>query len=159
MIQVFSFSETSPSAPGTVASSQKVIGALGGILGVASDLSQYSSLSVEANLVGATGGTLDVYIQYNPSADRANWYDFVHFTQLAAAAAALSYVASFATGAQNLTLAAVGKNLSPALATNTSLGGGWGDAFRLLFVAGAGTSAGALITVNVTGQRIDVWPR
>ena len=158
MIQIYSFQETSPNAAGTVASSQPVKGSLGGP-GVASDLSQWSALNIEANLVGATGGTLDVFIQYNPSGDRVTWFDYGHFAQLAAGAASARFVASVAIGAQNTTLATIGTNLNPLLAAGTIPGGAWGDAFRLVFVAGAGTTAGAPVAINIVGQRTDVWPR
>lgn len=157
MINIFTFSETTPSAPGTVASSRSVGSSLGPA-GVAADLSQYSGLIVEANLVGATGGTLDVYVQFSTD-EGTTWYDYAHFTQLAGGATAVSYVFSAATGAQNLTLATVGKNLNPALASGTVVGGSWGDRMRLVFVAGGGTTAGAAITVNIVGQRTDVYPR
>lgn len=152
MLQTYQFAETTPNAPGTVASSKPVTGSLG-LAGVCADLSQWSALSIEANLIGATGGTLDIFIQYNPSGDRLNWIDYGHFGQLAAGAGALKQVVSVSTGAQNTTLATVGFNLSPALAASTFPGGAWADAFRLVFVAGAGTSAGAAITINITGQR------
>ena len=157
MIQTWTFNETTPNAAGTVASSKPTGGV--GLPGVAAGLDEFTSLSIEANLIGATGGTLDVFIQYNPSGDRVSWIDYAHFNQLAAGAGVLKVVASCATGAQNLTLVTVGTNLSPLLAAGTVLGGGWGDAFRLVFVAGAGTTAGAAIQVIIAAQRLGAWVR
>jgi len=48
-----------------------------------------------------------------------------------------------------LTITAIGKDLVPALAVNTVVGGQFGRKMRLLFVAGAGTSAGASQTVRL----------
>jgi hypothetical protein len=156
MITVFSFNETSPAAAGTAASSQAVTGSVGPP-GVASgQLDDYSAIFIDASLQGATGGTIDVYIQNSPD-QGVTWFDYAHFAQLAAAAPTVTYVASVAVGAQNLSLATVGKNLVPALAAGTVNGGAWGDRFRLVMVAGAGTSAGAPVAVRIVGQRLQPW--
>ena len=39
----------------------------------------------------------------------------------------------------------------------TFLGGAWGDRFRLVMVAGSGTTAGALVSVRIVGQRTANW--
>lgn len=135
---------TSPSAASTAAGSAAV--PLG--------LSRFDAIAVEVTLTGATGGTLDVYLQvshdYNPSAPTAaTWWDYMHFTQLAAAAAAVSYRVD---PALTNTVSTVGKGAVPALSAGTCAGGYWGDAVRVLFVAGAGTSAGASQTINFVGK-------
>ena len=156
MYSILSFTETSPSAPGTTASSQLVSGSAGPA-GIASgQLDDYVAISIEAVLQGATGGTLDVYIQNSPDMG-LSWYDYAHFAQMASAAPVIRYVASIAVGAQNLTLITVGTNLSPALAAGTVLGGPWGDRFRLVMVAGAGTSVGAPIGIRMCAQRSINW--
>jgi hypothetical protein len=157
MIGIYRFAETSPSSPATVASSQPVVGSLS-TAGVAAQLDLWNGLFVEAVLQGATGGTLDVYIQNSPD-EGATWYDYAHFAQVAAAASSSSSVFSVSSGAQNLTLVTVGKNLSPALPAGTVVGGPWGDRFRLVMVAGTGTTAGAPVLVTIVGQRTDIAPR
>jgi hypothetical protein len=156
MLTLFTFTETTPGAAGTVASSQPVSGSVGPPGIATGQLDDYSALYIDASLVGATGGTLDVFLQNSPD-QGATWFDYAHFTQLAAGGGAVTAVASVAIGAQNLTLSTVGKNLSPALAAGTVLGGAWGDRFRLVFVAGGGTSAGAAIVVRICGQRLFNW--
>ncbi len=156
MISLFTFNETSPSAPGTVASSQAV-SLSSGPAGVASgQLDDYQALYIDAALQGATGGTLDVFMQNSPD-QGVTWFDYAHFAQLAAGAAALIAVASVSAGAQNLTLTTVGKNLSPVLAAGSVLGGAWGDRFRLVMVAGAGTTVGAPVVIRILGQRTMPW--
>jgi hypothetical protein len=151
MIGQFLFSEVSPSAAGTAASSKPVTGGPSDSpAGVAFPLRNYDSIEIEAELVGATGGTLDVYVQ--SSDDNLVWYDTVHFAQLTAAAGAIIYrtaLSRYATAAAAPT--AVGKNLTPALAVATSLQNGFGDHLRLVMVAGSGTTAGAAILVRMTG--------
>lgn len=146
------FTETSPAAPGTTPSSAVVTNST--VAGVAYGLLDgMTCLQIFAALVGATGGTLDVYMQTSPDFGQS-WQDYAHFPQLAAAAAAVKYTLNVSCNAQNTTmLTPVGVNLVPALAANTCVGGTWGDRFRLLFVAGAGTSAGAAVSVRIVGQK------
>ena len=156
MITSWLFSETSPSAPGTAASSQPVAGS-NGPGGVATgQMDDYVGLYFEAVLVGATGGTLNVYCQNSPDMG-LTWYDYVSFSQLAAGAGQTRAVGSASMSAQNISLAAVGVNLTPLLAAGTFLGGAWGDRFRLVMVAGSGTTAGALVSVRIVGQRTANW--
>lgn len=154
MEMTYTFTETTPSAASTVASSAAVVGSIAGApLGVAvGGLDGLTGLFVEAILQGATGGTLDVYLQVCPIPG-GNWYDYAHWVQIAAAAAPARFVFAVANTAQQLTITATGTNLTPALAAGTVVGGPWGDRLRLVFVAGAGTSAGAVQTIIVTGQR------
>lgn len=135
-------SATSPAAPGTGVGTNAV--ELGGHLADADALMFYASL------VGATGGALDVYIQHWVN---GQWLDYAHFAQISAGAAATK--AYFAVSKfQAVAIATtVGNGNSPALAASTVVGGPWGSKMRLLFVAGAGTSAGAAISVGVTGVK------
>jgi len=132
----FSLTFTSPGAPGTVA--QPPTPGLGA----------YKSLSIFSTLQGATGGTLDVYLQYSPDGG-TTWVDYAHFPQLAAGAAAASRVWNVTKEAQQTTLTSVGTGTSPALAANSIVGGDWGDRLRVLTVAGAGTTSGAAQTVSI----------
>ena len=148
------FSETSPSAPGTVASSQTVTSAANYLPpGVAGPVDDYEALDIVAELVGASGGTLDIYVQTNPTDDNANWFDLVHFTQLTNGNAAVKYQAPISLYNNAIVPVVVGKNLSPALAAGASINGAFGSRLRLVMVAGSGTSAGAAVKVTVAGQR------
>lgn len=115
-------------------------------------LDDYDALHIEAALVGATGGTLDVYLQTNPSQDGVTWVDYAHYAQLAAGAAATTLAMTVSLAGQQLTPTLVGTNLTPALATTGALGGAWGRSMRAVAKAGAGTSAGAAVAITITGQ-------
>lgn len=144
MSETWDLSGTSPAAASTVAGAS------------ASSLSRCPELIVEAHLVGATGGTLDVWLQRKVGPNL--WVDWVHFLQLAAAASAIHYsfvvknVSATATGALTA-VTTVGTDTAPAvgagvgLITNTHPG----DAVRVVYVAGASTSAGAAIKLTITG--------
>jgi hypothetical protein len=134
---IASFTATSPSSATTTA--QTAVTGLG----------SYNTMSVYATLTGATGGTLDVYLQYSPDLGNT-WVDYMHFVQKAAASAATIHYFSVSKSAQQTTITAVGTGTSPALAAGTVLGGDWGDRLRVVFVAGASTSAGASQTILAT---------
>lgn len=160
MFTPFVFSETSPAAAGTAASSQPVQSS-GNIYpaGVCAPLEDVDSIDIVAELIGATGGTLDVYLQAG-LAD-GTWVDVVHFTQLAGGAAAVAYKTNISSWAQPTSSAPVpvGLNLTPALGANLTVQGHGFDRLRLLMVAGSGTSAGAALKVYCTGQRSASLPR
>lgn len=148
------FVETSPAAAGTAASSATVLGGTdaglpGGVCGLIGD---YEGAEVIAELVGATGGTLDVYVQLSPDAGQ-NWFDVIHYPQLASGAAAIVYQSPLSTATNTATPIVVGKNLSPALAVNVVVNGAFTDRLRLVMKAGSGTSAGAQVVVRVCPQR------
>lgn len=156
MLTILVFNETSLSSAGTVASSQAVSGTAGPSGVATQQLDDYQAISFEAVLTGATGGTLDIYIQNSPDMG-SSWYDYIHFPQLAAGSGTSRYVVSVASGAQNLSLVSVGFNLAPALAAGTAIGGAWGDRFRMVMVSGAGTSAGAVVQLRIVAQRMFPW--
>jgi hypothetical protein len=152
------FSETSPAAAGAAASSQVVTGGVdtgipNGVCGLIGD---YEGAEVIAELQGATGGTLQVWVQLSPD-EGANWYDVVAFPQITAGAAIAYYQAPLSTATNTTAPVAVGKNLSPSLASGSSTGqvvnGAFTDRMRLVMKAGTGTSAGAQVTVRVCPQR------
>ena len=118
---------------------------------IACGLADLDSLTVVASLVGATGGVLDVYLQTSHDGG-TTYYDWLHFTQLTAGNAAVKVVAH-TPRTLNAALTTVGAATTPALAAGTLTGGSWGDQMRLLFVAGASTSAGAAISVQIVGNR------
>lgn len=135
----FALTGTSPAAPGTV------VGPVSD--GVTQCVADYASMRVEASLQGATGGTLDVYLQVSYD-QGVSWTDFAHFTQLAAGAAAIKYAFTSVRHVGDGAIVVPGKDASPTLAVNTVRAGDWGSLVRVLFVAGAGTTLGATQTIK-----------
>lgn len=111
-------------------------------------LEKYDWFTIDADLAGATGGTLDVYLQRKLASNV--WRDWVHFPQLAAAAAAVKYSIT-SQPASAITVCGGGTDAAPgvALAVNTAMGGHPGQEVRIIFVAGVSTSAGAAQTIRV----------
>lgn len=150
MTETWDLSGTSPAAASTA-------------LGVyASGLAKFSAIRVDALLLGATGGALDIYIQRKVAPNL--WVDWAHFPQLAAGASAVAY--SFTVAAANVgtavattpsaTIAAIttrGNDAtpSPGLAAATLDLNHPGEMIRVVYVAGASTSAGAAIKAYITG--------
>ena len=142
--RIWTIADTSPAAAGTAVGS------------VIASLDEYDYIRVDAALVGATGGTLDVYLQrlVKPNA----WADWVHFAQLAAGASAIKYSVIGAHGlSTTITTSNLGTDATPAvsLAAATFVGGHPGKSLRAVYVAGASTSAGAALSIVVTGYRAD----
>ncbi len=125
-----------PSAAGTTVTTNVLRG-----------LAKFQAIMFDIKIVGGTGGTLDVYLQKALDGNQTVWRDYVHFTQVAAGATAY-YAASAVLSSS---LAAVGDGSSPALAANSIAPGHPGDAVRLVFVAGTGTSAAGSVDLYVTG--------
>lgn len=150
MSEIFTLSGTSPAAASTAAGAS------------ASGLAKFTAVRVDAVLTGATGGALDVYIQRKLAANV--WVDWAHFPQLAAGASAVAYsftvttgnLGTAATGTLSATIAAIttrGNDAtpSPGLAAATLDLNHPGDHIRVVYVAGASTSAGAAQVITVTG--------
>lgn len=143
MTETWNIADTTPAAASTVVGS------------VISGLAKFKGLRIEAQVVGATGGALDIYLQRKIGPNL--WADWVHFAQLAAGASALLY--SLAAEHVNATAGALtavtsgGTDASPvlSLAANNFNAGHPGDYLRAVYVAGASTSAGAAIKFYVTG--------
>lgn len=140
-MQTFSIVGTSPAAAAIVIDPTVIYG-----------LARFSSIRVDALLLGATGGVLDVYLQrkLGPNA----WADYCHFAQLAAGASAVRYsITGMQVNSTTIVTANGGTDAAPAvsLGAATFLGGHPGDALRVVYVAGASTSAGAAVAINVTG--------
>lgn len=147
----FSIVGTTPAAASTAAVGVPAV--------FAQFLDAIESLDIDADLIGATGGTLDLYLQTSVDGG-TNWYDYAHLTQLAAGAAASHVRFGVTRHAQALTPVVVGKNLTPALAAGTVVGGPFGDRMRLVAVAGAGTTAGAAISIFMRGQGTNaIYPK
>lgn len=141
-IRTWTIADTSPAAASTVVGS------------FAGGLDDYDFVRVDAALVGATGGTLDVYLQRLVKPN--SWADWVHFTQLASGAAAVKYSLIGATGlSTTITTSNLGTDAAPgvSLAAGTFVGGHPGSTLRAVYVAGASTSAGASLSIVITGIR------
>lgn len=106
----------------------------------------YDWFTVDAALVGATGGTLNVYLQRLVG---ATWVDWLRLPELAAGAAAIRYVIDSKT--QEEGPVTVGSGTTPALTAGGFSCAHPGDQVRALYVAGASTSAGAAIVITITG--------
>jgi len=117
---------------------------------VITGLSKVTAITIIDSLLGATGGTLDVYVQDSPDGG-TTWYDYIHYAQIAAAGGAQPIGAYDPT--LNDTRTVIGTGTSPALAASAFRGGKPFDQMRLLLVAGAGTSAGASQGVKVVVTR------
>jgi hypothetical protein len=112
-------------------------------------LTKAEGIVIDATLTGGTGGTLDVYLQRKIASD--TWRDWVHFPQLAAAASKKYTLTIIGNGAGIVEVGG-GSDASPgvALAANTAVDVTPGGDVRLVFVSGAGTSAGAAQTIIFT---------
>jgi len=135
---VFNIGGTSPAAAGSAT------------IGTAKSLCGYDAVTVILEVVGATGGTLDLVLE-SQWGDDGTWYNLYRVPQLAAGAAAATYQISFSLGN---TVNAIGKNGALTLATSTPAAGHWGDKVRLYATAGASTSAGAAIVCKIIGHRV-----
>lgn len=140
-VRYFTISDTSPASASTVVGD------------VIAGLNDYDWFTIDASLAGATGGTLDVYLQrlVGDPTTSTTWRDWLHFPQLAAGAAAVAYHAQSFSPSPTLTV--VGTNTTPVIAANTFLGGHPGNQVRALYVAGAGTSAGVAQSIVITCWR------
>ncbi len=139
--QLFTLTTTSPAAAGT---------AIGSVL---PGLREYDWFMIDAKLTQATGGVLDVYLQRKLVTDV--WHDWLHFPQLAAGSTVFHYSMT-AQSNTGLTVVGAGTDATPApaLAANTMIGGHPGDIIRVVYVAGASTSAGASQSIWITARTL-----
>ena len=147
----FAITGTSPAAASTA-----IVGS------VIPGLSVFDWFTIDAQLIGATGGTLDVYLQRQVAlaTDVAGgvWADWLHFTQLGAGAAAVNYSLQSGPGTTT-TIASVASGTdasagTPSLSAGSFAGGHAGQALRCVCVAGASTSAGAAVKIYVNAFRV-----
>ena len=132
----FTITGTSPAAASTAAISNPVHG-----------LNSFDFFTIDAAVLGATGGTLDLVLQREVGAPGSGvWADWCAFPQAAAAASVKYYTVASGT---DKTITEVGRATTVVLAANTFVGGHPGDAVRLIGKAGTSTSAGAAQTVII----------
>lgn len=140
---VLDFTGTSPAAVSTV-------------VGVTAptEVAMFASCAFVAKVQGATGGTLDIFIQtFMPSLAGGMWTDTAHLTQLAAGGALVKVaftLTRFSPSAASITAALNTADGTPALAANTIVPGLLGTKLRIVYVAGAGTSVGASQAILAT---------
>jgi hypothetical protein len=150
----FVFTETSPAAASTVVSSQPVQNAANSLpAGICGPMQDYDAVDVIAEISGATGGTLDVYLQISPDAAQS-WYDLIHFAQAGAGSGVKYYQCPISNATNTTAPVQVGKGLSPVLGAGSAavVNGAFSDRMRLVFVAGSGTTAGVQVIVRVAPQ-------
>lgn len=121
--------------------------ALGTASDLGVDLAGFRSCRVEATLTGATGGTLDVYLQTSYDGG-TTWTDYAHFAQVAGSAAA-SVQGFTSSSSEGDPMNAAGQGSTPSLGAGSARKGVMGSFVRLAMVAGAGTSAGATQKVTL----------
>jgi len=122
---------------------------------------KFAAIRVEVVLIGATGGTLDVYIQRKVAPNV--WVDWAHYPTISAGASATVYslivqaanVGTPLTGTASQTIASIASagsdaSPSPALAAATLTLAHPGDMIRVVYVGNSGTSAGAAQKIYVT---------
>lgn len=120
-------------------------------------MAKFKRVIIVGDLVGATGGTLDVYLQYKIVRNgTVAWVDWLHFVQLASGGAAARYVHDTAKllGVAAPLAVGVGTTAAPgvALAAATLASDLGGDEVRIVCVAGVSTSAGASISITLIGR-------
>jgi len=130
------------------------------VLATLPGLQEFNKAVGAANLVGATGGTLDVVIQTNYGGSgllgsggsmTGFWKDIARFTQLLAGAAAITYDFVLTRGIGGTLSAPTTPNTvdgTPTLTANTIVPQALGDAIRLIVLPGAGTTAGAALSFS-----------
>jgi hypothetical protein len=143
-VKLYDLSYTSPAAASTVAGDP-----IGG-------LAKFDFITVDATLVGATGGTLDIYLQRElGETGSLIWADWYHFAQIAdsAAAASVTFNSYAATATTYPLTIGIGTLAAPgvAIAANTLATPTPGQRLRIVSVAGAGTSAGGAQKIYITG--------
>lgn len=105
---------------------------------------RYDAMLVVGNLVGLTGGTLDVYLQDSFDGG-TTWYDALHFTQVTAAGTKKeAYTLTSTTGATTIGIGTAGTP-GVALAVATARPAPWGPLMRVVSVSGSGTSGSAAV--------------
>ena len=144
------FSSVSPAAAGTVLPTSIFLSTNASANPIYTGLDEFGSVLFDCMVQGGTGGTLDIYFQSSVTAGK-RWYDVVHLPQLLAGAAPIRYAVAISRARGGGTSTAVQVNTTdnnPSIAVNTVLQYNLGDSLRLVYVAGAGTSAGALQTMD-----------
>ena len=134
------FTDTSPAAAGAAASTDTLTG-----------VSKYSYLLFVAIVTGGTGGTTDITVESEIVPDV--WVNWARTPAVAATVTTKYSIVPEATTIVTTTGTSTAAVPSIALAAGICIGGHPGDKLRLVYTAGAGTSAGAAQTVYVLGRQ------
>lgn len=140
--KVFKIVDTSPGTASTTA--------LGGVI---EGLIDYDWFTIDAIIIGGTGGTLDVVLHRQVESNV--WAEWLHFPQVAAG---VTKTYSVQTGSDNIirevgvgaTDAAAGTQVLPV---NSFIGGHPGLAVRAVYITGSGVSVGATETIRLTAWK------
>lgn len=122
-------------------------------------LREFDWFTIDAIIIGATGGTIDVTLQ-RKMADIGGvavdlWVDWLHFPQVAAATTTkFSVQTGASTTIQTVGMVAAA-TFTATLAANTFVGGHPGDQLRAVCTTGAGTSGAALQKIYITAWNSD----
>jgi len=112
---------------------------------------EVDSLSLYASIGSPTGAAVDVVVQN--SCDGVTWYDYVHFTQSAGAAAAVKYMAIPALSGSIATIGSgTVASAAPVLSSGSMANGAWHDWLRVVITT-AGNNTACAITVNALCTR------
>jgi hypothetical protein len=115
----------------------------------AGTLSSCEGVTIDAKIVGGTGGTLDIYLQRKIAAD--TWRDWVHFPQVAAGATKYYTVTIVGDGS---TITEVGNSTdaaaTPALAANSVANVTPTGDVRIVSVTGGGLTVAGNTTIVLT---------
>lgn len=145
---LFTITGASPAGASTTAQIGSVVDtatASGAVGGSGAGLDSVDDADVIAATLGGTGGTLDLVLQ--TSDDNVTFTDWMHFTQIAAAASA-AFQRALSTHGVNQNPTAVGQGTATTLAATTTAGGPR-RYIRLIGKTGTGNTAGATQTVTL----------
>lgn len=123
-----------------------------GVVGAGiSGLQEFGKCSIEAEIQGATGDTLNLIVQTSYDGKHVSdatkrWFDLAAFAQLAAAQALTKFLITVLRGPTGAAPQALTQG---TLAAGTVLQNLLGDALRLWAVPGPATSGGALQVLNL----------
>lgn len=141
--QVYTITGTSPSSASTA------------VIGTKTGVEPFDWFTIVAILIGGANTAGDIaWLQCRVDQNIDVWYDWLRFPAIAAGTTYKYVVAPF--GTNSIIATGTGTGASPGTATlaaNTTVGGHPGDCVRLVYTAGASTSAGATQTVYIKGWR------
>lgn len=118
-------------------------------------LRPFDWFTIDAILIGPTGGTIDVTLQRKigdlPDGTAVDlWVDWLHFPQVSAGTTAkYSAISGASTTIQTVGMVAAA-TFTATLAANTFVGGHPGDQIRAVCTTGAGTSGAAAQKIYIT---------
>lgn len=117
------------------------------VLATANGLAQWDWFTVDATIVGATGGTSSAFLERKIHDSVDQWREWIRFPDVAATVTK-KYSVQVAASAvvQETTSSVTATPGAPTLAAGASLGGHPGELVRFVVYNGAGTTAGATCT-------------